>query len=74
MPIGSLGSGELNWHRDQSCMQEPATCAVLHAIEAPENGPKKPIGRTLPSRMRAYPIQQNESSKVKEVYLVMQNA
>ncbi len=40
MPIGSLGSGELNWHRDQSCMQEPATCAVLHAIEAPENGPK----------------------------------
>ena len=35
---------------------------------------QKRIGRTSPSRMRAFPIQQNESSKVKEVYLVMQNA
>ena len=35
MPIGSRGSGELDWHTDQSYMQEPATGAVLHAIEAP---------------------------------------
>ena len=40
VPIGGLGSGELDWHTDQSYMQEPATGAVLHAIEAPENGPK----------------------------------
>ncbi|MEC7648718.1 MAG: TauD/TfdA family dioxygenase, partial [Pseudomonadota bacterium] len=40
VPIGGLGSGELKWHTDQSYMQEPATGAVLHAIEAPENGPK----------------------------------
>ena len=39
-PIGGLGSGELNWHTDQSYMKTPATGAILHGIEVPENGPK----------------------------------
>lgn len=39
-PIGGLGSGELDWHTDQSYMQSPATGAVLHGIEVPENGPR----------------------------------
>ena len=39
-PIGGLGSGELDWHTDQSYMKEPATGAILHGVEVPENGPK----------------------------------
>jgi len=39
-PIGGLGSGELDWHTDQSYMQAPATGAILHGIEVPENGPR----------------------------------
>ena len=39
-PIGGLGSGELDWHTDQSYMQMPATGAILHGIEVPTNGPK----------------------------------
>lgn len=37
--IGGLGSGELNWHTDQSYMAQPATGAVLVGVEVPENGP-----------------------------------
>ncbi|HZT87031.1 MAG TPA: TauD/TfdA family dioxygenase [Stellaceae bacterium] len=37
-PIGGLGDGELQWHSDQSYMQEPATGAALHAIELPPAG------------------------------------
>ena len=48
VPIGGLGSGELDWHTDQSYMQEPATGAVLHAIKAPENGPKTVLGEPCP--------------------------
>ena len=40
MPFGRLDSGELDWHTDQSYMQKPAICTVIHAIEDPENGPK----------------------------------
>ena len=39
VPIGGLGSGELHWHSDQSYMPSPATGAILHGIELPENGP-----------------------------------
>jgi len=39
-PIGGLGSGELDWHTDQSYMKAPATGAILHGVEVPENGPK----------------------------------
>lgn len=38
-PIGGLGSGELDWHTDQSYMSEPATGAILLGAEVPENGP-----------------------------------
>ena len=34
-PIGGLGDGELQWHSDQSYMMNPATGAVLYAIELP---------------------------------------
>jgi taurine dioxygenase len=37
-PIGGLGDGELQWHSDQSYMQQPATGAALHAIELPPEG------------------------------------
>jgi len=34
-PIGGLDAGELDWHTDQSYMNEPATGALLHMIEKP---------------------------------------
>ena len=37
--IGGLGSGELNWHTDQSYVAEPATGAILYGVEMPEDGP-----------------------------------
>jgi taurine dioxygenase len=37
-PIGGLGDGELQWHSDQSYMQEPATGAALYALELPPSG------------------------------------
>jgi taurine dioxygenase len=37
-PIGGLGDGELKWHSDQSYMRNPATGAVLYAIELPSEG------------------------------------
>ena len=37
--IGGLGSGELNWHTDQSYVAEPATGAILYGVEVPEDGP-----------------------------------
>jgi taurine dioxygenase len=37
-PIGGLGDGELQWHSDQSYMQEPATGAALYALELPPAG------------------------------------
>jgi alpha-ketoglutarate-dependent taurine dioxygenase len=37
-PIGGLGDGELQWHSDQSYMMNPATGAVLYAVELPSNG------------------------------------
>lgn len=36
-PIGGLGSNELDWHTDQSYMENPATGAVLQMVEMPEN-------------------------------------
>src|SRR5829696_7953112 len=36
--IGGLGDGELQWHSDQSYMQEPATGAALYALELPPAG------------------------------------
>ena len=38
--IGGLGSGELDWHTDQSYMAEPATGAILYGVEVPEDGPQ----------------------------------
>jgi taurine dioxygenase len=57
-PIGGLGDGELQWHSDQSYMVNPATGAMLYAVELPSDG-----GRTswvdlaaayagLPDRLR----------------------
>jgi taurine dioxygenase len=57
-PIGGLGDGELQWHSDQSYMMNPASGAVLYAVELPSDG-----GRTswvdlaaayagLPDRLR----------------------
>jgi len=37
-PIGGLGDGELQWHSDQSYMQNPATGAALYAVELPLEG------------------------------------
>jgi taurine dioxygenase len=37
-PIGGLGDGELQWHSDQSYMQNPATGAALYALELPIEG------------------------------------
>ena len=37
-PIGGLGDGELQWHSDQSYMMQPATGAMLYAIELPPQG------------------------------------
>jgi alpha-ketoglutarate-dependent taurine dioxygenase len=36
--IGGLGAGELAWHTDQSYMAEPATGALLYAVELPAEG------------------------------------
>jgi taurine dioxygenase len=37
-PIGGLGDGELQWHSDQSYMEQPATGAALYALELPSEG------------------------------------
>ena len=37
-PIGGLGDGELQWHSDQSYMRNPATGAMLYAVELPPEG------------------------------------
>jgi taurine dioxygenase len=37
-PIGGLGDGELQWHSDQSYMMNPATGAMLYAVELPPEG------------------------------------
>src|SRR5208283_5045681 len=37
-PIGGLGDGELQWHSDQSYMTNPATGAMLYALELPPAG------------------------------------
>ncbi|HZK91359.1 MAG TPA: TauD/TfdA family dioxygenase [Stellaceae bacterium] len=36
--IGGLGDGEIQWHSDQSYMLNPATGAVLYALELPPDG------------------------------------
>ena len=36
--IGGLGSGELDWHSDQSYMTDPATGALLYMVEMPNEG------------------------------------
>jgi taurine dioxygenase len=37
-PIGGLGDGEIQWHSDQSYMLNPATGAMLYALELPLEG------------------------------------
>src|ERR1700730_13797688 len=37
-PSGGLGDGELQWHSDQSYMMNPASGAVLYAVELPAEG------------------------------------
>ena len=37
-PIGGLGDGEIQWHSDQSYMLNPATGAMLYALELPPAG------------------------------------
>jgi len=57
-PIGGLGDGELQWHSDQSYMMNPATGAMLYAIELPsEDGATSWVDLSaayaaLPDRMR----------------------
>src|SRR5437667_11163777 len=36
--IGGLGDGEIQWHYDQSYMLNPATGAMLYALELPPEG------------------------------------
>ena len=36
--LGALGSGELDWHTDQSYMCRPATGAIFQGVEVPPNG------------------------------------
>src|SRR5437667_10826609 len=36
--IGGLGDGEIQWHSDQSYMVNPATGAMLYALELPPEG------------------------------------
>jgi alpha-ketoglutarate-dependent taurine dioxygenase len=36
--IGGLGLGELEWHTDQSYIADPATGAMLYAVELPREG------------------------------------
>ena len=38
VPIGSLGSGEAEWHTDMSYVDRPPIASVLHALEIPEVG------------------------------------
>lgn len=37
-PIGSLGSGEAEWHTDMSYVDRPPIASVLHALEIPDVG------------------------------------
>ena len=37
-PIGSLGSGEAEWHTDMSYAARPPIASVLHALEIPLTG------------------------------------
>jgi taurine dioxygenase len=37
-PIGGLGDGEIQWHSDQSYVLNPATGAMLYALELPPEG------------------------------------
>jgi taurine dioxygenase len=37
-PMGGLGDGEIQWHSDQSYMLNPATGAMLYALELPPEG------------------------------------
>src|SRR3984893_2112479 len=37
-PIGGLGGGEIQWHSDQSYVMNPASGAVLYAVELPAEG------------------------------------
>ena len=45
--IGGLGSGELDWHTDQSYVTDPATGALLYMVEMPLDG-----GRTFWANLR----------------------
>ena len=38
VPIGSLGSGEAEWHTDMSYVDRPPIASVLYALEIPEVG------------------------------------
>ncbi len=37
-PLGGLGSGEIDWHSDQSYMPAPATGSFLYGVEIPPDG------------------------------------
>ena len=37
-PLGGLGSGEIDWHSDQSYMPSPATGSFLYGVEIPPEG------------------------------------